>query len=131
MQEGEQGIIALVGDAQIVQPALPRRQPVRLERLAAAGQGAEQRPSAIPEQCRMPQLVLCVAQVQPAQQRVAGQLRRPGQIAAAVRFGLGEAQELAGSPVRIPPDPAVQRPQRAIECGRTNYFLHARDASTG
>src|SRR5216683_4409356 len=131
MQEREQRIVVLVRDSQIVEPALSRSQPVRLEPGAGARQLAEQRAAAGPEQRRMPELILGVAEVEPSQQGIAGQLRRAGQIAPAVRLGLREAQELARAAVRISPDPAVQRAQRAIERGGTDQFTHASDASTG
>src|SRR6266852_28417 len=95
MQEREQRIVVLVRDSQIVEPALSRSQPVRLEPGAGARQLAEQRAAAGPEQRRMPELILGVAEVEPSQQGIAGQLRRAGQIAPAVRLGLRGAQHPA------------------------------------
>src|SRR6266851_2277547 len=101
MQEGEQRLVALALDAQVVEASLARRQPVRLEAAPRARQRAEERPPALPEQRRVAQLVFGVAQVQPAQQGVRGQLRCAGEVAPAVRLGLREAQELAPAAVRV------------------------------
>jgi hypothetical protein len=79
------------------------------------------------------ELVLGMAQVEPPQERIAGQLGGAGQVAPAVRLGLGEAQELAGAAVRVEPHPAVQRPEREVQRGRPHArgeLRHGAEAST-
>ena len=71
VEEGEQRRIALVLDAQVVEPALAGGEPPRLERAAFAAEGGEQRASARAEQLGVVALVERVAQEQPAQERIA------------------------------------------------------------
>jgi len=77
MQEGEQGSVALLGDAEIVEAPLARREPVRLQRLAALRQRGEKRPAAAAEEDRVARLVVGMAQVELSQRRIARQLGGP------------------------------------------------------
>jgi hypothetical protein len=63
----------------------------------------------------VPLLVGRMVEVQAPEQPVLGQLRRPGEISAAVGFRLRESKQLLRSPARISPDPAMQWAQQPIE----------------
>ncbi len=112
MHEGEQGRIAGAVDLEVVEPALPRSDP-----LGAHRSGGEVRPlvqqvqAAAAEQLGVTLLVLGVEQEQPPQQGVLGQLGGADQVAAAVGLGLGEAQQVARPQRVAAPDPGLQGPQ--------------------
>jgi hypothetical protein len=55
----------------------------------------------------MPLLVERVPQIETPQERVLRQLRGAREIAAAIRFGLGEDEELLRASMGIRPDPAM------------------------
>ena len=76
----------------------------------------------------MPLLLHGVPQEEAAQQRVARALGGAGQVAAAGGLGVREAQELAAAPIRVGPDPAVQRPQQPVDGRR--YGPHQKNVST-
>ncbi|HEV2722263.1 MAG TPA: hypothetical protein VG323_19750 [Thermoanaerobaculia bacterium] len=59
-----------------------------------------------------------VHEVEPAQERIAGQLRGAEQIAAAVGLGLAEAEKFLHAPLGIAPDPMMNGRQQAIDCRR-------------
>ena len=131
MEEGEERRVPFAVDAQVVEPALSRREPVRLEAFGPARKAVEQRPSARAEERGVPQLVLRVAQEEPAEQRIGGQLGGAREIARAVRLGLREAQQLARPAMRIEPHPRVHRAQDAIDRRGPQGIPHPPDASTG
>ena len=66
MEEREQRLVALAVHPEIVESALARRQPVRLETGRGPRQTSQERSAALPEQRRVPQFVLGVAQVESA-----------------------------------------------------------------
>ena len=54
-----------------------------------------------------------MAQVQPAQERVARLLRGAGDVSSAVGLGLGEPKELVGAASGVRPDPAMEGQQES------------------
>ena len=66
MEEREQRLVALAVHPEIVESALARRQPVRLETGRGPRQTSQERSAALPEQRRVAQFVLGVAQVESA-----------------------------------------------------------------
>ena len=65
----------------------------------------------------MAQLVDRVFQVQPAQERIGGELRGAQDIASTIAFNFGEREQLAHTPVEITPYPPVNRPQHPVHGG--------------
>ena len=80
VKEREQRLVALLVDAQVVEAALARRQPVGLE-ARAAGRGREQLAAPPAKELGVALLVLGVAQEEPAQERVARELGGAGEVA--------------------------------------------------
>ena len=128
MQEREQGSLALDLDPQVVEAALAGGDPIRVDPRDAVRQALEQRASACAKEIGVSHFVLRVAKIKPAQQRIGGQLRGARKIAAAVGLGLREAQQLPGAPVRVDPDPAMQRLEQPVDGGRR--AAHGGNAST-
>ena len=62
----------------------------------------------------MTQFVDRVFQVQPAQERIRGDLRGAQDVASAIAFDFGEREQLAHTPVEVAPDPPVNRPQHPV-----------------
>jgi len=60
-------------------------------------------------------LVERVTQIEPAQQGIGCVLGGSREIAAAVGFGTGEREQLAGSALLVAPHPAVHGAEHAIE----------------
>jgi len=79
MQEGEQRLLALVADAQIVEAALSRREPVAFEAAETArrdgAQASQDGAASRAKEAGVPLFILRVAKIEPAQLRVPGQLR--------------------------------------------------------
>jgi hypothetical protein len=75
----------------------------------------EQRGTAFAEQLGVTKLVNRVLQVEPAQQRVRRDLRRAQDIAPAIALDLGKRDQLADTSIAIAPDPAMNRPQHAVD----------------
>ena len=69
-------------------------------------------------------LILRVAQEKSPQKWIWGQLGGAREIATAVLFGLGEAQQLVPAAGRVRPNPAVQGPEQPIEAGRFDGHWH-------
>jgi hypothetical protein len=69
-------------------------------------------------------LILRVAQEESPQKWIWGQLGGAREIATAVLFGLGEAQQLVPAAGRVRPNPAVQGPEQPIEAGRFDGHWH-------
>ncbi len=119
VEEGQERSVPLVLHPQVVAPALAGGEPARLERRGSPGpERGQQRPTARPEQLGVVALVHGVPQEQPPEERVRGELRRPRQVAPAVRLGGGERHQLARAAVRVPPDPPVHRTEGPLQRGR-------------
>ena len=73
------------------------------------------RGGAAPEKRAVALLVDGVHEVEPAQERIARELRGAEEIAAAVGLGLAEAEKFLHTPLGIAPDPMMDRGQQAIE----------------
>ena len=110
MEEGQQGRVAAALDIDVVEAALPRRQPVILGKAQIAGRvGMEQFHPALAEDVGVAALVARMAQIEAPQPRIPGQLGGADEVAAAVGLDLGEAEQPQPPPRRIPPDPSLQR----------------------
>jgi hypothetical protein len=70
--------------------------------------------AALTEQIGVVQLVDRMGQVEPAQERIWGDLSGAQNVAPAIGLNLGEAEQLAHAPLEIAPDPPVNRPQHPI-----------------
>ena len=115
MQEREQAIVRLVFDAQIVE-AVSAGQRAAVKQAGGAGTPrAQQRGAALAEQIAVVQFVNRVGEIQTAQQRIGRAFGGAEDVAAAVGFDFGKGEQLAHPPVEVAPDPAVHRPQHAIE----------------
>src|SRR5207237_9498740 len=106
MQECEERLIGFLLHPQGIEPAFAGSKPVRLEGASAAWH-CKELAGAAAEQIGMPLLVPGVAEVEPAQHRVPRQLGGARQIAAAVRLGLCEPEQLAPAAPGASPDPPI------------------------
>jgi hypothetical protein len=61
------------------------------------------------------ELIDRVRQIQPAQQRIARDFRGAQNVAPTPRFNFSEGKQLPHAPVRIAPNPPVNRPQHPID----------------
>jgi hypothetical protein len=108
MEEGEQRGIVLAGYMKLIETAFSGSEPVGLEaRLGSWGKAPDESAPALAEEIGVPVLIRGMAQVQPPQQRIAGELGRAAQISTPIGLGLGEAEKLARPAARAVPDPAV------------------------
>jgi hypothetical protein len=112
VQESEERVIALLFHPKVIETALARRQPLGFESTirVVRRQTLDQRTPPPPEQFGVTLLVERVADVEPPQEGVAGQLGRSGEVAPTVRLGLGKRKQFARSPTRIRPHPSVKGP---------------------
>src|SRR3954470_7864269 len=101
MEKREQRVVVLFLHAEIVEPALARREPVGLDARARERQGAEQLLAAPTEHLGMTLLVERVPQIQTAEERVGRELGCPREIATAIGLRLGEREELLRATVRV------------------------------
>jgi hypothetical protein len=116
VQECEQRLVGFVFNAEIVQamtrgrkPAC-RRAPGRMRRPRTKQSGG-----ALAEQIPMVEFIDRVGQIQPAQQRILGDLGGAQNVTAATGFDFGEGEQLAHTPARVAPNPPVNRPQHPID----------------
>src|SRR5471032_101316 len=122
MEEGEQRVLRLFADAQVVEAALARGKPVGLERLS--GGTLQHLAGAAKKERRVAVLVLRMSQVEPAEQGIFGELGGAYEVAASRGFRLGEAEQLLAPPVGIEPDPPMQRPKQPVEQRRSDPHTH-------
>src|SRR5258706_8438574 len=124
MEEGQKVAVSFPIDAKIIETLFTRREPIALEgRSSSRRKGQEDRDRSMTEHVGVTLLVLGVAQIEPAQARIARQLGGPRQIAPAIGLRFAEAQKLARATMRIAPDPAVKRVEPPVEV-RYHSFCH-------
>ena len=114
VQEGEQAMIRLAFDAQVVEP-VATGQGARIETDLARRSRPQKVGAALTEQITVMQLVDCVSEIEAAQEGVRRNLRGAQDVASAIRLNFGEGQQLADAPVEVPPYPFVYRAQDSIE----------------
>ena len=79
------------------------------QRLRRGRAQLQQRRAALAEQIAVAQFVDGVLEIEPAQERIRGELRGAQDIAPAVSFDLREGEQLAHAAIEIAPDPAMDR----------------------
>src|SRR6266540_6106483 len=95
VEERQERRVALLVHAQVVEAALARSEPVRLERGGPVRTESRQDVvPADPEEVGVALLVGGVAQEEPSQQGIPGELRRARQVASALRLGGSDGEEL-------------------------------------
>jgi hypothetical protein len=115
VQEGEQTIIGLAFDGEIVE-AVTAGQGVGVEQRRRTRRAhLEQRRAAVSEQIGVAQLVDCMLEIEPAQQRIRSELRGAQNVASTVAFDLGERDQFADTAVEVAPHPSMKGPQYSIQ----------------
>ena len=109
VQEGEQAMVGLVLDGQVVEPVPAGQRRAVEERLQARRTRAEERGAALAEQIAVMQLVDGVLEIQPAQQRIRRELGGAEDVAPAVGLDFREREQLAHATVEVAPHPSVDR----------------------
>jgi hypothetical protein len=127
VQEGEQTMVRLVLDGQIVEtmPAGKRRSVEQC--LQTAGSHAEKRGATLAKEIAVVQLVDRVLEIETAEERVGCNLSRAQNVAPAIGF---ECQQLADAPVEIAPHPPVNRAEHPIQRRDVGDRCHI-DSRTG
>ena len=117
MQEGEQPVVRLFRNVQVVQPVPSGKGAAVEEAAGASGPRPEKSRAAVTEKIGVMELVDRMSQVEAAQQRVARHFRRAKNVAPAVGLDFGEAEQLSHAALEITPDPAVDRLQHPVQAG--------------
>jgi len=124
VQEGEQAVVGLPLDAEIVE-AVTTGQRIAVEQAGAVRSAlAQQCRTAAAKEIAVVQFVDRVFEVEAAQQRIRRDLRGAHNVAAAVGFDVREGEQFSQAAIAVAPDPAVHGTHQAVDA--RDGFCHTR-----
>jgi hypothetical protein len=100
---------------QIIKPMAAGKRAAIEQPVETHGPCAKKCRAALAEQIAVVQFVNRVGEVQPAQERVRRDLRGAKDIAPTITFNFCEREQFTNPPIRIAPDPPVNRSQHSID----------------
>jgi hypothetical protein len=115
VQEGEQPMVRLAVDLEVVQPVAAGEWRSAEQAVGPGGKRLEECRAALAEHVAVAELIDRVLEIQSSQKRIGGDFGCPEDIASAVGFHFGEREELSDSPVQIAPHPPVHGSHHPVQ----------------
>jgi len=115
VQKREQPLVRFVRHAEVIETMAAREHVAGRAATVPRAMRAEQRGAALAEEIGVMQFIDGVRQVEASQQRIGRHLRRPQDVVPAVAFDFRKCEQFTYAAIRVAPDPAMERAQRAID----------------